>query len=75
MKTLPFAPRTLWLVGQYRSGTCPTVVWDFQGIFSTEAAAEDACRSDTYFVMPVQLDMPVPDEPIEGPARYPLAEG
>jgi len=63
----------LWLVGQYRSGENPNIVWDFQGIFSTKEKALAACRNEWYFIAPIPLDAELPDEVIQMPgAYYPL---
>src|SRR3990167_6545590 len=61
---------TLWLVGQYRIGENPNTVWDFQGVFSTKAGAIAACQKDTYFVVPLQLDAEVPNEPMVIPGAW-----
>ena len=63
----------LWLVGQYRSGEIPNIVWDFQGIFSTKGKALAACRNEWYFIAPIALDVELPDEVVQMPgAYYPL---
>jgi len=46
----------LWLVGQWK-GQAPGehVAWEFQGVFKTEDKAVEACRTFTYFVVPVKV--------------------
>ena len=52
----------LFIVGQVQGpGPCGTA-WDFQGVFSTEEAAVAACRDETYFVGPAELDQELPHE-------------
>ncbi len=57
------------MVGQVRG-----VTWEFQGLFSSEAAAVTACRSATYFVAPARLNIAGADETAaEWPGlRWPL---
>lgn len=50
---------TVWVVGQYRADTGN---WDIQGVFSSEAKAVAACRTDAYFVGPLTLDAELPHE-------------
>jgi len=57
----------LWLVGQYKCGEFPDIVWEFQGVFDTEAAARDACICSTYFYAPVELNHACDHECIEFP--------
>lgn len=52
----------LFLVGQYRSGDIPNTVWEFQGIYEEENDAVKSCRNERYFIMPVKVNMPLPDE-------------
>jgi hypothetical protein len=63
----------VWLCGQYRSGDWPNSVWDVQGVFADEQAAIQACRNENYFVMPLNLNEILPDEPVMPPGFfYPL---
>ena len=64
----------LWIAGKYmgelESGA---VVWEFQGVFQTEAEAVRACRTVRYFVAPAVLGQQLPDEAEIWPvAFYPL---
>lgn len=68
---------SIFLVGQYRSGEVPNVVWEFQGVFLTREEAISACRNRNYFVLPVTLGKLAPDEPVnatEAGAFYPLRD-
>lgn len=48
---------------------------EFMGVFSTEQAAVDICKDETYCVCPAVLDQQIADErtPWEG-AYFPLAK-
>ena len=47
--------------------------WEFQGLFSTEQKAIDACKTNSYFIAPAQLDEIIMDESGDCPgAFYPL---
>ncbi len=50
------------------------IVWEIQGIFTTKEEAAAACKNERYFVGPVELSKPYPQEtaPWEG-CEYPLA--
>ncbi len=63
-------PPTLWLVGQYRSGEFPSIVWDFQGVFDTRQKAIDACVNPRYFIVPILLNDPLPDKAVEFSGLY-----
>lgn len=52
---------TLWIVGQSLNAPLGST-WDFQGVFSSEAKACTACRTDAYFVFSVELDGELPHE-------------
>jgi len=52
--------KTLWFVGQIRTGE----LFEVQEIFSTESKANEACRNRNYFVMPLELDKNAPDETV-----------
>lgn len=53
----------MWLVGQYKN----IGMWEFQGIFTTEKLAVNACRDENYFVMEVLIDTEIPHETSEMP--------
>ena len=64
----------LWLVGKYLSGPPGAVVWAFQGIFDSAAAATAACTERGYFMATVELNEVLADEPVPFPDfSYPLA--
>ena len=44
--------------------------WDFQGVFSTEGNARNACRDESYFVGPCLLNEELPHETEEWPGIY-----
>lgn len=57
----------LWIVGQWKAEG----VWEFAGVFDSEAAARDACRDETYFVGPAVLNERLPHESMtEWPGAY-----
>jgi len=62
--------KMLYLVGQWKDAE----PWHVQGIFSSEKDAVKACRTDTYFVMRVEADTPLPHEKVEAVCFYPLAD-
>lgn len=55
----------LWLVGQ-NVGTS----WEFEGIFSSQAAAEATCKNAAYFVAAVLVDEVIPDGSTDWPGAY-----
>jgi hypothetical protein len=63
--------RTYWLVGQHRKETPDGDIWDFQGIFQSEAQAVEACIDENYFVSPVVLDCPSPHEQVRFDGWFP----
>lgn len=66
----------LWIVGKNSSGDhipSGSIVWEFQGVFSSRDKAVKACRSRFYFIAPATLDEEICDqhEPWPG-CEYPL---
>ena len=67
---------TVWIVGKYilmheSSG----MEWEFQGVFSSEQKAVDACLGhDEWFVAPAELDKELPAEKVDWPGFYYPAE-
>ena len=59
----------LWVVfqlkGKWRKPEDGGSVIEFQGVFSTEQKAIDACRDENYFMAPVKLDKELPHESIQ----------
>lgn len=47
---------TMWLVGQYKQGEFPNIVWEFVGIFTTKDAALGACPDLEYFIAEVEVN-------------------
>ena len=64
------AGRELWMVGQIKSGEFPNTAWDFQGIFSSQQLAIAACVHDNYFIVPVEVDLELPEATMEMPNVY-----
>jgi hypothetical protein len=60
----------LWVVGQNKFEGPDGIVWELGGVFSTEALAVEACRSQEYFVFPVELNEQLPEESIVAPGCY-----
>lgn len=70
----PTIQSELWVVGQIK-GKQSAGVWEFQGIFDSEAKAEAACRNPRYFMLPAMLNEEIPDETVmPTDARYPAYE-
>ena len=74
----------LWLVGQVISGTYDVrdgkwgddYCWEANGIFESEELAVAACRTEDYFVMPLELNQSLPHEKVDAPfgSYYPLKD-
>lgn len=64
-------PKLVYVVGQFRSGEWPNIVWELQGVFLNWSDAISACRNKYYFVVTVPLNTSLPDEPIELPTVFP----
>ena len=66
---------TFWLVGQYRSGKFPDIIWEFQGLFTNEDLAIKACKNSNYFYHKVKVNEELPEETFEFPeVIYPLRD-
>jgi len=64
----------LWVVGKY-NGTIQLwneshTAWELQGIFDNLNDAENACISEQYFVVPMNLNELLPYEKIIWPGLY-----
>ena len=61
-----------WLCGQIRDKFPGKErwIWDLQGVFQTEQMAIKACRTDKYFIFPMELNKIYPDEPSVSPRGY-----
>ena len=64
------ADQELWMVGQIKGGEFPNTIWDFQGIFSSQQLAIAACRNSSYFIVPVEADIELPETTIKMPNTY-----
>lgn len=64
--------QTFWLVGRTFADNRP---WEFQGLYTTEAAAVARCEGEDWFVAPVIADesAPIATTPWPG-ARRPAEE-
>jgi hypothetical protein len=47
----------IWVCGRVVSETSEGLVWELQGVFSSEQSAVSACRDETYFIGPETLDV------------------
>ena len=54
----------------HKVGKCPNAVWDFQGVFTSEERALEACKDRSYFVGPAVLNKELPYDTIEWPGHY-----
>ncbi|HVI60088.1 MAG TPA: hypothetical protein VM619_14615 [Luteimonas sp.] len=57
---------SVWIVGRWPE----TGVWQFQGVFATEAGAIEACEDGRYFIGPAQLGARIPAAISEWPGAY-----
>lgn len=61
----------LWIVGRVVDASGR---FEFQGVFSEQVLAIQACRDETYFMGPADLNVQLPHEASEWPgACYPKA--
>ena len=44
--------------------------WCIQGVYDTQAAAENACADNNYFVLPLYVNVPVSDGNIDSAVKY-----
>ena len=64
----------VWICGKYIEHTDHGVVWELQGVFSSEELGREACQTAAYFIGPITLGDTLPDESTEWPGcYYPLA--
>lgn len=64
--------KVLYIVGQYKSGEYPNIVWEFQGVFDTEEKAIEACRDRNYHYSKWVLNEQVPHETFCKETFYPI---
>lgn len=56
----------LWICGEILSGGD----WGLVGIFSTQQKAIDECKTELYFIAPIELDEVAPEGENEFPGVY-----
>lgn len=62
----------LWIVGKkIEDHEC---AWLFEGVFDSEEKAIKACKEDSYFIAPSELNYSHPDAPAWKGSYYPLLE-
>lgn len=61
---------TLWICGQVTNYDPEDKAWQFNGVYSTEQKAINACLTDLYFIGPAVLDSGLPDETVEWSGAY-----
>jgi hypothetical protein len=49
--------KQVWIVGKYNG---PDKLWEFQGVFSSEAKASAACIDWNWFYGPAKINDPLP---------------
>jgi len=60
-----YKEKKLWICGQLIGEWNPAgSIWSFQGVFSDETRAVAACRDETYFIYPCDLDAELPHESV-----------
>lgn len=61
--------KSIYIVGTNIKGK----QWEVQGVYTDEATAVKACKGWCWFVMPIEVNTPLPDEPVET-GYYPMNE-
>jgi hypothetical protein len=61
---------TLWIVGQNKRETKSGIVWELQGVFDDKNKAEAACRNESYFIGPANLNEILSDQTEMWPGCY-----
>jgi hypothetical protein len=61
----------IYMVGQYKSGKTPNIVWEFQGIYNQKDRAIEACKTKNYFYTEIKLNQTLPEENMTLPTIYP----
>lgn len=66
----------LWIVGRFRGADANgNPAWDLQGVFDSEEKAEAVCKGHEWFVGPVRMNEPLPEDATPWPGcRYPKSE-
>lgn len=60
----------VWICGTFREGEFPNVVWELNGIFSSESLAVKRCTTEVDFVAPFEMDVEQPIETAEMIGAY-----
>ena len=55
----------VFIVGQYKHGEHPDIVWEFQGVFDSAEKAIAACKTDDYFVSLERVNQPIAHETVQ----------
>ena len=58
----------VWIVGQVNPEDFKE--WEFQGVFSTEELAIEACINSNFFIGKATVDVTIPIESIPWPGAY-----
>ena len=65
----------LWVVGKVLNPDMGCDIWEFCGVFDTAKKAEAICKTEDYFVGPINLNFAVPKPSVDWPnAYYPVIE-
>jgi len=65
----------MWIAGKVTKHEASGYVWEFVGVFSTEAKAVAACRTADHFVAPCGLNEQATEKKTPWPdAYYPIAQ-
>jgi len=60
----------VWVCGKWTRDTDDGVVWELQGVFSSEELAAVACVHRDMFIGPAVLNEPLPLEKVAWPGSY-----
>ncbi len=75
ISTVPEKDPIMWLCGQFRKETDIGNIWDFRGLFHLRDDAIKACKTENYFVVPLEIGKELPEEIKDWPViEYPLRE-
>lgn len=69
------AEEVVWVCGKNVAEVEAGIVWELQGVFTTRESAIAACKSERYFIGPVELNKELPDETTDWKGcEYPLCQ-
>lgn len=60
----------LFIVGKFISERKEGTAWEFQGVYEKETVAIEHCTNNNYFIGPVKLNTPIPEETTDWPDLY-----